>query len=762
VLRHRWLVLGLILLVTALAGFSISQGILTHDIGQMFFGDSPKFRSYLNRVEKFAPDVFLVVAYEEPAPLSVDSLDRLERIEKRVLAIPEVTRVESLLGAFSLKRLNKYALAARQNPLEAEALTREMAADPIVGGLLVSKDGRHAAIIVEFSPEAPENMLRARKVLAVFHDEGIPKEKIHPVGFPAVAVESARQGTMNLYTLFPLSAALLFAVVFLLFRRLAPAVVSLGVAGLAVTWTMGFYILLDRQVSLLATSVPLVILVVSFSDVIHLWSAYLVELAAGKQREEALLSSATEVGKACLLTSATTFVGFVCLSFVPTPIFQLLGVVLGFGVAIALLLAMTVVPIVISFLRPPPVPAGSRAHSLLDRVLAGIARISLKRPGWVAAGSAVVILVAVFGITQLNFETDLLKRLSYDNPVRADQRYYEQHFHGTNALEVFVDLPEKEALHDPELLGKVMAFGESIRTLDEVDYVISILDIVSLLHRTVSGADGPPLTRESLQRYFKLMEAFSGKDLKRVIDRTGGTIRLAVRMNVGGVRESNRVAVAVEALARDTVADAAKVEVTGASRLVGWWLDELLAGQRKGLVLTFVLITFMMIAGLRSLRMGLGSMIPNVLPLLAIAGYLGLAWDQVDSDTLGIGMMAIGIGVDDTIHFLMRYKIECSRSKNSIEALQRTFAFAGRAIVMTTIILVIGFLPLALSGYLSISIVGTLLPAVLIVALAADLLTVPAMVRLGWIDFAKRERTTAEPETGICPGEAENLSHQTS
>jgi predicted RND superfamily exporter protein len=237
---------------------------------------------------------------------------------------------------------------------------------------------------------------------------------------------------------------------------------------------------------------------------------------------------------------------------------------------------------------------------------------------------------------------------------------------------------------------------------------------------------------------------------------------MAVRMNVGGVRESNRVAVAVEALARDTVGDAAEVEVTGASRLVGWWLDELLDGQSKGLVLTFVLITFMMIAGLRSLRMGLGSMIPNVLPLLAIAGYVGLAWEQVDSDTLAIGMMAIGIGVDDTIHFLMRYKIESKRSKDSAEALERTFAFAGRAIVMTTVILVVGFLPLALSGYLSISIVGTLLPAVLIIALAADLLTVPAMVRLGWIDFAKGERANAEPETGVCRGDAENLSHLTS
>jgi predicted RND superfamily exporter protein len=742
ILRHRVLVLVVCLLITALAVLSISRASLVTDIGDMFFGDNPRFSRYLERTKQFAPDMFHVIAYEDPAPLSVESLDRLERIEKRVTSLPNVTRFESLLGAWSIPRMQKYTVAARQNPEQAETLLAELAADPLLGGLVISKDGRHVACIVEFAMEGTEKPRSGRtivvEVFRIFQEEGIAEGKIHQAGYPAYTVEFVRQVKWNLWTLLPISGVLLLLVVFLLFRRLVPAVVSFGVAVLAMVWTMGFYTLLDTDVNVLASIIPTVVLVVSFSDIIHLWSAYRVELGNGKPREEALLNSAAEVGKACLLTSATTFVGFVCMSFVPTPVFRLLGLVLGFGVGISLLLAMTLVPIVLSYLKPPPLLAASRANGLLDRVLEGISRLTTRRPGWVAAVSAVVLLVSVYGTLHLHIETDFMKRLPPDNPVRVDQRYFQEHFYGTNTLEVFVTLPEKESLHDPALMAKVMALEDEIRKLDQVDGVLSLLDVIALMHGAFTGAKAP-IPAQGYQGYLQLLQGFAGKDLKRAVDLESGTLRLAVRLNVAGFRAIHETGLAVEALAEKILEDEAEVEATGLPYLVGLWLVKIVEGQREGLAITFLVIAIMMIIGLRSLRMGLGSMIPNVLPLLVISGYVGLAWAQVDSDTFLVWMLAIGIGVDDTIHFLMRYRIESERTKDSTVALKRTYAFAGRAIIMTTAILVTGFLPLVFSEYYSIYMLGTLLPAVLIAALAADLFTVPAMVKLGIIDFPKGE-----------------------
>jgi predicted RND superfamily exporter protein len=147
----------------------------------------------------------------------------------------------------------------------------------------------------------------------------------------------------------------------------------------------------------------------------------------------------------------------------------------------------------------------------------------------------------------------------------------------------------------------------------------------------------------------------------------------------------------------------------------------------------------MMVIGLGSIRVGLGSMLPNVLPLLCLGGYLGVAYDRIDSDTLVIAIMALGIGVDDTIHFLMRYRIESRRTEDTRVAVERTYAFSGRAIILTTMVLVLGFLPFSSSDYFSAFMIGTFLPGVLVMALLADLLLVPALVQVGWLRFKKKK-----------------------
>ena len=149
------------------------------------------------------------------------------------------------------------------------------------------------------------------------------------------------------------------------------------------------------------------------------------------------------------------------------------------------------------------------------------------------------------------------------------------------------------------------------------------------------------------------------------------------------------------------------------------------------MLLSVVLVALLMSLALRSPRIGLVSMVPNLLPVLTIGGWIGFAWEAMDSDTLVVAIMAIGIGVDDTIHFLVRYKREAERSKTTAEAIERTFHFAGRAIAMTTIILVAGFLHFAASDYFTVDMIGKLLPTALVTALLADILLVPALVQLG-------------------------------
>ncbi len=258
----------------------------------------------------------------------------------------------------------------------------------------------------------------------------------------------------------------------------------------------------------------------------------------------------------------------------------------------------------------------------------------------------------------------------------------------------------------------------------------------------MEDAGALPTTRQAIAQYLLLFEMAGGRDLDRLVDFERRKMRITLRLNDEGFRATTSVAKEALALAEQMLGESARAEPSGLTFLLGDWLDEILAGQRNGLLLSLLTITVMMMLALRSFRAGLWSMLPNVFPLLVLGGYLGGVYDYVDSDTIMLGIIAIGIGVDDTVHFLVRYRIEETRSTDTTAAIQRTFDFAGRAIVMTTVILVAGFSPFALSDYYTTRMMGTLLPLCLVVALLADLLLVPALVELRLIRFRKN----AEPK----------------
>lgn len=751
ILRRRWFVLAFVGLLSLGSGLALRRAVVGSSVGKMFFGESERFEAYHDRARAFGNDEFFVLAYEDPAPLSPASLDRLRAITSRLEAIEDVGRVESLLDVRRVELggrspvIESYADAAGRDPSAEADLTLRLVRDPHAGGLLIGEDGKSAAILVELTVDPdraaeriPLTVARAEAILA---DEGLGAEVVHPVGLPVLIAHVVGLTYDNLLFLFPIVSAFLLATVYGVFRRLTPAAVSLGIAFVAVLWTMAFAVLLDPTVSIMASIVPAVILIVSFSDVIHLWSAYHQELRTGLGREAAILVSSIEVGRACLLTSATTFVGFVCFSLIPTPVFRLLGVVLGFGVAIALLLAATLVPIVLSFLTPPDLAPVERRRDLLDRALAAMARLTRSRPRLVVACFAVLLAASGVGILNMVFETDFEKRLAEDHPYRRDQRWFDERFAGTNAIEVYVDLASAGDLDDPAAVARLAAFADGVGALDGVDRVLSWLDLLETVHAALGGEGRFPDDPGRLAFERGLLAGAAPEDVGRLVDSSGGTVRLIVRLGGDGFRGTHSVGRRIEEVGERTLGPGERLEVTGLTYLLGWWLDSILEGQKNGLLLSFLVIAVMMVIGLGSLRIGLISMIPNVLPLVVMGGYVGACWEQVDSDTLIIAMMAIGIGVDDTIHFLMRYSHEARRASTSV-ALERTYAFAGRAIVMTTVILVVGFLPFATSDYFTLDIMGTLLPAVLVLALAADLLLVPALVQIGWMDI---RRPTAGP-----------------
>jgi predicted RND superfamily exporter protein len=746
IIRYRYFILVLLLLSTGAFAYIASQGIIASSIGNLFFGDDhPEYGRYKKRIREFANDEVFIIAYHDPDFLTPGNLNKLEGVIEKIKAIPDVGRVDSIINAqHTFARddtlyVKKYANEVIERPDRLADVYASLMADDMLTGLVISSDGGHVGVIVELEPDDERAVERGPLVvdeaLDIFKQAGFESEKLHRVGLIATLSEVMVQTRFNISRLFPFVCIVLLIVLYIMFHRFWPVFITLVVAMIAVIWTIGFAVLLDRNINIFVAITP----VVTTSDVIHLCSAYMLELGRGKPKEAAIFSSGHDVGTACLMTSATTFVGFVSMSMVPVPAFKQMGLVLGFGVAVALLLAMTLTPILFWLMRTPDPwnDEVSRSQRVLTRLLSAIQQFVLKKPVLVVCLFAVGLAASLWGLLYLTIETDFSKRLDENNSIRIDEKFYTNNFAGSNFLEVFITTPEPEGLLNPDVFSKTITFQKTLEQMPEVDSVVSVIDLVETIDRELNaGQSFQPqgaLTRQLLAQYLLLFEMSGGEDLERLANYNYQTLRMAVRLSDTRVRATYDLGNRVKQRARDIFGDTAQVHATGLTYLMGMFLDEIINGQRMGIAFAFASILLLMIIWMKSVRIGLWSMLPNLLPILVLGGYLGLFYDEIDSDTITIAMIAIGIGVDDTIHFLMRWRFESARSATTAEALDRTFHFSGRAIIITTVILTAGFAPFAFSDYYSVRIMGTLLPFTLVVALLADLLFVPALVKLGAI-----------------------------
>jgi predicted RND superfamily exporter protein len=752
VIRRRWWVLGACALLSLISVWSISHGVVATSVGQMLLGENPHYETYVESSERFGGDQAIVVGIDDPDILSPAGQERLRGVIAQIERYPEVDWVESVLDAQRLEpgvglgppRVVRHADGVNDAAAGREVLS-SLGQHRHYGGVLVGRDGACSAAFVHLitdevsAAEALPELVN--RVTAAFH-VAYPAGAIHPVGFPVVTAEVLRQTVHALAVTTPVVGFVLLFTVWLLFRRVWPAALSLLVAGIGALWAMGLAVALEPQVNMLTAFVPALMLIIAFSDVVHLCSAYLLELDEQEDKEAAVVAACAEVGRACLFTSLTTGIGFLCISLIPTPAFRVLGVVLGCGVGLALLLAVTLTPILLHWLpRPKPLREGATAgaQAVIDRLLAGCQSLATGRPKLVVAIFGVLTVLAVGGASRLTIETDFSKRISASNPVRQDQEWFAARFVGANLIQVYVDAPD--GLADAPWFRGLARLQARAKELRGVERAASWVDLVEQVYPVTPGGrldreHALPADDGGLSLLLRLILTQAGPELDRLVDREQERVRLIVNVHGDGMRTTGAIATEIDRIGAEELGDGVVV-ATGLSPLLGQWLDEIVVAQRDGMLISVGIIALVMTLGLRSLRVGLGSMPPNLFPLLIVVACLGVFWDQVDSDCIALTFVALGIGVDDTIHFLSRLRLESSRQVNITLAIERTFGFAGRGIVMTTTILALGFLPLLLSDYFLMRMFGSLLPLCMVVALIADLLLVPAMAQLGWLQFAR-------------------------
>ncbi len=750
--------------------------------------DDPALVVYDAFRDRFGRDELIIVAFEPRAGIfDAEFLETLRAFHERIESeVPHLEDVTSLVNARATRGIDGELVVEdlMETWPESEAdrvrLREWVMSNASYRDLLVSADGRLTTLIVQTSPWAEPEMDEGELLAAGFDDETPPGPsetegeeraflgpaenaavveavqrvtdafrsetlRIDVAGSPVVmeVIKHSMQTNMLLFIRLTLVAIAVF--LFVLFRRVSAVVLPLVVVVLSLATTIGLMAATGSSLKLPTMILPSFLLAVGVGDSVHVLSLFFRAYASGEGRDRAIESALEHSGLPVVLTSLTTAGGL--LSFAPTAIAPIsdLGHFAPTGVIVAMLLSLVLLPALLASvpLRPPkPTGEGEEApRHFLDDVIVAAGDLGCARPGLVVCTAALLLAVAIVGVLQIRIGHDVLKWLPPEEPTRIATERLDAALRGTVTLEIVVDHGIENALYEPDSMRALESFSRWAEDFEAgpvfFGRAFSVADIVKEINRALEdeapAAYRLPTEREVIAQELLLFENSGADDLEDWVDGQLSMARITLKAPMLDAAAYRDVIDAVETSLEGhfgSGSGAPRIQITGIMALLFRTIIAVLESMIVSYGWAFAIITLLMIVLIGELRLGLLSMIPNLLPIVLVLGAMGYLGLPLDAFTLLVGSIAMGLAVDDTIHFMHNYRRYHDETGDSHEAVHLTLQTAGRAMLFTTLVLSAGFLIFTQASMTNIRNFGLLTASAIVLALLADFLLAPAMVEL--------------------------------
>ncbi|MDP8257264.1 MAG: MMPL family transporter [Candidatus Alcyoniella australis] len=765
------LVLGLLCLVTLLLLPGLTLVQIDPSLEGMIIDDDPDKIYYYNEfIPTFGSDEFFVFTYRDAALFSPEGLARLARIVEGLQQIDDVERVLSLTtlpiisGREDTLRVAPPVDRLPQSRMAAAVLRWRALSHSATRAMVVSADGQVAVNFVflrkasglEQDPELRVRITESIEQIAQ-RELGQLGLEHHMAGVPYVKTEIVRTILRSIVQLGLLAVAVLLGLLWYTFRSWRGVWVPLSCVMLALIWTLGLMGYADRlfqslvaasespagpwilmglrgvKLDTISTILFPLLMVVGVAHTIHLLTQYHEEYYADERndRRAAVLRTVRHLARPCLLTSVTTGVGFASLMLARIPPIRAFGLFAALGVQFAWLISISFVPAVLMLSSGPQRRFRKQFDSgPLSRLLSRIVDLDLRRPKTIVALSLAICIVSAVGVSTLRVETYVTEFFRENSKVIQGYRFLRRYVTSPVPLEIVLRTEQGDFL-DPEALAAAERFEQRALELDEVLRIDSLLDSLRTFQRAVNNGDPAayrlPQNRAQAAEALLLMES-DPQMIERLIDFDRKQLHLAARIDDLPSSRINKLLDDLRTIGEQELGPQMQMRLTGGSVLFANLSTTLMYGQIYSISLALALISLIMIFIARSLRLGLIAMIPNVAPILFGLGLLGILGFPLDTNTVMIAPIAIGIAVDDSIHLVTRFLRERRNGLDPREAMRRTITSTGRALVSTSLILAMGFVITSTSPFKPQGVMGLIGAVAIIAALAADLLLTPVCI----------------------------------
>jgi predicted RND superfamily exporter protein len=732
--------LVIITLISVLAVIYASRIGFDYDFEKFFPQGDDDLYFFLEYRERFENDNdYLLLGFQNPQGVFQEEfLHRIDSLTSYLETVPQVEQVISPTNAFRLIKgpMNwipiPYLHLDQPERLEEDSASIYQRSQ--LAGQLFSDDGHSMALVIKHRQQIKRAAADSLMNSVNYSLNALDLSPVYMAG--KVRAQPVYLDLIQQELVVFLSASLVLVIMLLsvAYRTFWAIVIPLLVVSLAGIWTLALMYLTGKPLDLMMVLLPTIIFVVGMSDVVHILTRYIEEIRHGNPQITALKVTFKEVGIATFLTSLTTGIGFLTLitsNIIPIRDF---GIYTAAGVLIAYILAFTLLPSALVYLPSPRIAENLRIRkrwrNILTKGLIWVFRYRTR----VTLVTAVLVLLAVIGMQKLNVNTFLIDDLPRSHPLKSAFLFFDQNFGGSRPFEMAIEVkPDSMGLFDYPILLEIEKVHDYLEQTYQATALTSPVSVVKSTNEALNGGASQFYSvpdAKTLNRLWPHLERFRKRSyFDHMISEDLRHSRFSGRIpDIGSNLSTEKLRQLTSFIESSVNTNLVNFRVTGTSLLIDKNNDYLVRNMSTGLAIAFGVVALIAGVMFRSWRMILITLLVNFIPLLLVAGIMGALGVTLKLTTSVIFTIAFGIAVDDTIHFISKLKMELAKGSSVLYAVKRTYFSTGKAIIITTFILISGFMTLLLSAFGGTFYIGLFVSLTLLFALIIDLTLLPVLV----------------------------------
>ncbi len=750
ILRNRISILVIIGLLTAIMAYLGSGVKMSYEMARML----PKSDSINVEYEKFKEEFgqdgsVIFVAVQDPELYSLEHYRDWYELSNSVNEIHGVEEVISTARMYRLirnddkKKFNFSPIISQlpQTQSEVDSLKHIIYGLPLYVGRLFNPETEVTLMMITLDKKVINSKKRIPLIKGIKEEIDVYGEKynidIKYSGLPYIRTVTSKKIQDELLLFVLLSLAITSFLLFVLFKSVRAVVFSMLVVIIAVIWVLGTTALFGYKITILTGILPPLLIVIGVENSIFLLNKYLSEYREHGNKVKALSRMISRIGNANLLTNATTAVGFAAFIITSNELLVEFGIIASLNILITYLLSLLLMPILFSFF---PTPKSKHLKhldkSLISKILGRIAIIVQTKRKLIFTITIIAFTGGVIGVTMLKTTGNIVDDISKKDKLYKDMIFLEQNFNGVMPLEITVDTRKKKGILRMSTIKKLEQLQDTLATYPEFSLPVSIVEVIKsakqAFYRGKTEMYSLPNNQEKnfILSYVPNLESKDKSIMNSFVDEDLSKTRISIQMANIGTNDIERILSDLKPKINAIFPpDKYDVQLTGTSVVFLKGTNYLVRNLFSSLLLAIVVITLLMALIFSSFRMIMISLIPNIIPQVLTAGMMGYFDIPIKPSTILIFSIALGISVDNTIHFLSRYRLQLKLNNWRIkESVLAALTETGYSMIYSAIVLFFGFSIFTLSSFGGTEALGYLVSFTLFIALFSNIFVLPSLL----------------------------------